>query len=185
MLCTVAIDWSKAFDSFPHGLLIAKLRPYEVDLSSCKLIARDLNTRLQRYINKRQKDRFFKLRKGSTPGLRFGPFIIQYMYMTIPSILKNATYTVMVMITSHHLLEPLLIHFEWCWVKKAIIYMIDLTKTPQWLIELNFKLCVYLTRNHTTTPVLPLVTLMFLPLTIWRFLVFALTWNLILINIFL
>ena len=45
---TVAIDLSKAVDSLPHGLLIANLHAYGVDLSSCKLPASYLYNRYQR-----------------------------------------------------------------------------------------------------------------------------------------
>ena len=39
MVGTKAVDLSKAFDSLPHGLLIAKLAAYEVDFYSCRLLA--------------------------------------------------------------------------------------------------------------------------------------------------
>ena len=44
----IAIDLSKAFDSLPHGLLIAKLAAYEFHLPSCTLIASNLFNRHQR-----------------------------------------------------------------------------------------------------------------------------------------
>ena len=36
---TIAVDLSKSFDSLPHGLLIANLAAYGVNVYSCRLLA--------------------------------------------------------------------------------------------------------------------------------------------------
>ena len=47
MVGTVAVDLSIAFDSLPHGLLIAKLVAYGMDIKSCQLISSYLFNRYQ------------------------------------------------------------------------------------------------------------------------------------------
>ena len=42
------MDLSRAFDSLPHGLMVAKLSAYGVDDSSCNLILNYLSNRKQR-----------------------------------------------------------------------------------------------------------------------------------------
>ena len=48
MLGTISVDWCKAFDSLPHGLLIAKLSAYRVNFKSCNLFASFCYNRHQR-----------------------------------------------------------------------------------------------------------------------------------------
>ena len=45
---TISVDLSKAFDSLPHGLLIAKLSAYRVYFNSCTVLASYLYNRHQR-----------------------------------------------------------------------------------------------------------------------------------------
>ena len=42
------MDSSKAYDCLPHYLLIAKLKAYELDVNSLRLMYRYLDSRLQR-----------------------------------------------------------------------------------------------------------------------------------------
>ncbi len=42
------MDLSKAFDAHPHGLMIAKLRPYGISESACKFTGSYLSSRQQR-----------------------------------------------------------------------------------------------------------------------------------------
>ena len=48
MVGTISVDLSKAFNSVPHGLLIAELSAYGVDFNSCKRLASYLYNRHQR-----------------------------------------------------------------------------------------------------------------------------------------
>ena len=119
VMYTLPIDLNKAFDSFPHGVLMAKLHAYGVDLSPCKLIASNLYNRQQKYINKRRVDRFVKLRKGSTTRLRFlGPLSVNIYIYVWHFLLYWRMRPIQLCCWHPHLLEPLLIQFEWCWVKK-------------------------------------------------------------------
>ena len=45
---TMAMDLSKAFDSMPHGLLIAKLHAYGISKTACGMIVSYLSNRRQR-----------------------------------------------------------------------------------------------------------------------------------------
>ena len=72
---TVAIDLSKAFDSLPHGLLIAKLHAYGVDLSSCKLLASYLHNRHQRVKIKDIRSDWLIMDRGVPQGSILGPLL--------------------------------------------------------------------------------------------------------------
>ena len=48
MVGSITIDLSRAFDILPHGLLLAKVYAYGVNIESCKLIASYLHNRQQR-----------------------------------------------------------------------------------------------------------------------------------------
>ena len=72
---TVAIDLSKAFDSLPHGLLIAKLHAYGADLSSCKLLASYLHNRYQRVKIKDIRSDWLIMDRGVTQGSILGPLL--------------------------------------------------------------------------------------------------------------
>ena len=47
-VASIAMDLSKAFDSMPHGLLLAKLHAYGFSLNACKLVTSYLRNRRQR-----------------------------------------------------------------------------------------------------------------------------------------
>ena len=72
---TVAIDLSRAFDSLPHGLLVAKLYAYGVDLLACKLIASYLYNRKQRVKIKDKRSDWSTLEKGVPQGSVLGPLL--------------------------------------------------------------------------------------------------------------
>ena len=72
---TVAIDLSKAFDSFPQGLLFAKLHAHGVDLSSCKLLASYLHNRHQRVKIKDIRSDWLIMDRGVPQGWILGPLL--------------------------------------------------------------------------------------------------------------
>ena len=75
MVGSVAIDLSKAFDSLPHGLLIAKIHAYGVSLSSCKLIASYLHNRKQRVKICDQRSNWLDVERGVPQGSILGPLL--------------------------------------------------------------------------------------------------------------
>ena len=66
-------DLSRAFDSLPHGLLIAKLQAYGVCKTSCMLILNYLSERYQRVKLGNVRSDWLELTKGCPQGSLFGP----------------------------------------------------------------------------------------------------------------
>ena len=67
------MDLSKAFDSLPHGLLIAKFRAYGLSLSACDLLSSYLSNRHQRVKIKGSRSEWREVKKRSTTGLNSWP----------------------------------------------------------------------------------------------------------------
>jgi hypothetical protein len=74
----ILMDLSKAFDSIPNGLLIAKLHAYGVDDSSCELFMSYLRDRKQRVKIGNIRSEWVTLRKGVPQGSILGPNFVQY-----------------------------------------------------------------------------------------------------------
>ena len=75
MVGSMAIDLSKAFDSLPHGLLIAKIQAYGVSLSPCELIASYLHNRKQRVKICDQRTNWLDVERGVPQGSILGPLL--------------------------------------------------------------------------------------------------------------
>ena len=70
---TIAVDLSKAFDSLPHGLLVAKRFASGVTLSVCKLLCSYIHNNHQRVKNKWRKKRLVEHWKRCSPGVNTWP----------------------------------------------------------------------------------------------------------------
>ena len=69
------LDLSKAFDSLPHGLLVAKLFAYGVALPACKLLCSYLHNRHQRVKIHDAKSDWLSIEKGVPQGSILGPLL--------------------------------------------------------------------------------------------------------------
>ena len=72
MIGSVATDLTKAFDSLPRGLLIAKIHAYSISLSSSKLIASYLHNRKRRVKICDQRFNWLDVERGVPQGWGLG-----------------------------------------------------------------------------------------------------------------
>ena len=88
MIGSVATDLTKAVDSLPRGLLIAKIHAYGISLSS-KLIASYLHNRKQRVKICDQRISWLDFERGVPQGWMLGPLLFKYLYQRYFLILRK------------------------------------------------------------------------------------------------
>ena len=76
MVGSIAIDLSRAFDSLPHGLLLAKIYAYGVNIESCKLIAIYLLRRHHRVEIRDKRSDWLPIERGVPQGSIMGPLLL-------------------------------------------------------------------------------------------------------------
>ena len=91
---TVAMDLSTAFDSMPHGLLIAKLSAYGVSKQACNLIIKYLCNRRQKTKVMDKCSEWVSISRGVPQSSVLGPLLfnifVNYLYYTdIDSMICN------------------------------------------------------------------------------------------------
>ena len=70
------MDLSKAFDTIPHGLLLAKLKAYGVNSRSCMLLKDYLHGRMQRVKAGDTSSDWQEVRRGVPEGSVLGPMFL-------------------------------------------------------------------------------------------------------------
>ena len=72
---TMAMDLSKAFDSMPRGLLIAKLHAYGMSKNACGMIVSYLSNRRQRVKISGEVSNWSTINRGVPQGSVLGPLL--------------------------------------------------------------------------------------------------------------
>ena len=75
MVGSIAIDLRRAFDSLPHGLLLAKMYAYGVNIESCKLTASYLHKRRHRVKIRGERSDWVQIKRGVPQGSVMGPLL--------------------------------------------------------------------------------------------------------------
>ena len=91
IVCAILMDLSKAFDSIPHKLLIAKFRAYGMSEAACRLMASYLRDRKQRVRIGNEKGEWLHMCKGTAQGSILGPFCYNVFTNDLLSVVNGNT----------------------------------------------------------------------------------------------
>ena len=89
-VAVVSMDLSKAFNTIPHSLLLAKLKAYGLSDTSCKLLDDYLPGRTQRVKIGDTYSKWKEIKRGVPQGSVLGPMLFNVLFFRIKSLKLNA-----------------------------------------------------------------------------------------------
>ena len=170
MVGSIAIDLSRAFDSLPHGLLLAKIYAYGVNIESCKLIASYLHNRHHRVKIRDKRSDWLQIERGVPQGSIMGPLLFNIFINDI--FFNNSD------INIYNYADDNCISFAGSSIdiiadtlNKEMVSLMEWFRKKSWLqTRLNFKPCL---SKVTTLKMLNWMSLLIMllcrPLTQWKY----------------
>ena len=143
------LDFSKAFDTVPHGKLLYKLRHYGITGNMLEWISVFLKQREQRVVVGGKGSNWVHVDSGIPQGMVLGPLLFLIFINDLPNCISNGS-------TVRMFADDCIMHRKIKNIKDQINFQKDLDKLKEWAdkwgMKFNASKCEVMRIDHSHTP---------------------------------